>query len=642
MEATMRIPADIFEEMAGMKEVSVANDDDNVNAEKKITPFNHERLKEASVPFISFSKKKLVKSFEKIAKTLLKLQKAQAPNLKKSKKPSKIFVKITRVLSKNESEGKKASKLSISDFSPAKLAWKAIKFAVKILFKLSKWVFSLGKNTFTSILKVMGKLAKKLFVKIIKPIAKLIGGVLKKVISWAFKQCGKVATSIWNIVKRLFFKGKPAPQVFDGEPKPESMDQPHNKKGKKSMKLKVKAPKKKENAIMKYFKKGMKKIFKVSGKILKKIFGKIIKKIIKTLVKLVVKFFAMQAIGSLLPGIGNAIAFGAFMVTAVTTVMGIIDFIEEVSNDVKSAASEINESEEEDEEEDDIENEESIDLNGMSIAEIHSYMLEMEEANNTSSMEYIQAKQQYLNLLANDYENAGDIEGAQIIRAAMKSGSLDGTNVTIGTDANPISTLNIADLQKKLMLYRKKVVEQKYKVKKTNVLDESEIKILLTGEEDGGPMWMSIWREFIWFVKGKLYDRLEIDQYQNICSEVMTPHIRPHTYFFDGRSKWVVETQDQRNERVEKGRSKILETQNDTYKKPNLTDFTQPMKFSKVIDVVNDYKVNFNETTGEYQNAKQKEVEAQEIKHDKCIDILEVLWAQRGWRHNLKYARYKP
>ena len=81
MASDREIPADIFEEMAGMKEVEIPatnSSAENVEKETIITPIDEARLKAASLSLLSKIQRKLVKGFHKVAKELLALQKKEA------------------------------------------------------------------------------------------------------------------------------------------------------------------------------------------------------------------------------------------------------------------------------------------------------------------------------------------------------------------------------------------------------------------------------------------------------------------------------------------------------------------------------------------------------------------------------------
>ena len=126
------------------------------------------------------------------------------------------------------------------------------------------------------------------------------------------------------------------------------------------MKLKLKAPVKKQSFIFKAFKKAFKMVTKLFWKIISKIFGKIIKKSIKVIIKIIVKFIAMQVLGSLLPGIGNAIMAVASMAMFVFDIIDLVGFMREVGDSVKSLEGEIIKEAEPDEDDEEEEDEEDF------------------------------------------------------------------------------------------------------------------------------------------------------------------------------------------------------------------------------------------------------------------------------------------
>ena len=81
MDGTQRIPANIFDEMAGFQEPSEKSSiiKENINESQKEPEINKKRLKLASNFFLSKIEKKLVKGFYNVAKELIKLQKKEAP-----------------------------------------------------------------------------------------------------------------------------------------------------------------------------------------------------------------------------------------------------------------------------------------------------------------------------------------------------------------------------------------------------------------------------------------------------------------------------------------------------------------------------------------------------------------------------------
>jgi hypothetical protein len=132
MASDREIPADIFEEMAGMKEVEIPvsnSSAENVERETIITPIDEARLKLASISFVSKVQKKLVKGFHKVAKELLSLQKKEAKEL--SGGASEIHVTIVRHETEEEAEGRENAKA----WNPFKLLFKAAWWVIKKVLK---------------------------------------------------------------------------------------------------------------------------------------------------------------------------------------------------------------------------------------------------------------------------------------------------------------------------------------------------------------------------------------------------------------------------------------------------------------------------------------------------------------------------
>jgi hypothetical protein len=152
------IPADIFEEMAGMKEITPpksAKSEENVKSETIVTPINEERLFKASIAFVSKVQKKLVKGFYKVAKRIVEIQNDAAPKMPK-KQGWNIFAKIII----NETPAETSARETSESFNPftlkLKLIWAGIKLAVGVLFALGKWLFKLAAKITTTILKLFG------------------------------------------------------------------------------------------------------------------------------------------------------------------------------------------------------------------------------------------------------------------------------------------------------------------------------------------------------------------------------------------------------------------------------------------------------------------------------------------------------
>lgn len=639
MAEAKSIPADIFEEMAGMREITPpksAASEENVKSETIVTPLDEGRLFKASVAFVSKVQKKLVKGFYKVAKRIVELQNEAAPKVPK-KKGWNIFAKIII----NETPAETSARETSESFNPftlkLKLIWAGIKLAVGVLFALGKWIFKIAAKITTTILKLFGKIAKvvgRVFGKALRGIIR----VITKVSKFVFKAVRKIVKAIWNIIRKLFFRGKPMPKQFKNEPSPKSMNQPALSKQKNKMKLKMKAPKTKSNFIMKAVKKVFKMLGKLLWKIVSKVFGKIIKKIIKVIVKMIIKFIAAQVIGSLLPGIGNFIMGAASMALMVMDVIGIVGFIKETSETVSELSEGFKvEPEEADDDED------GADIDEMNMTEVRKLMADLESQNKTNSEEYLEAKTRYLELLAEEYENSGDVDGAELIRVAMESGVIGGDLGAVPPPESEeaseaaIRNLDLNQLDRALKEHQARAAERKWENKRKNIFDESEMKTLLQGEVDKGPMWAAIWSDILWWVRNHLEIRFDRSKYWDICSDIMSPHIIDQVWHYDIKAQWRYETEDERNTRVAKGEARINEA--DDWRNVKNEEFKDKEKFADVIDKVEHYKFDVREESQEYSDSKSLEMYLQKTKLFKWEDVLDGL-KTRNEIYKERYTEY--
>jgi hypothetical protein len=635
-----RIPADIFEEMAGLKEITppVSETSENsVNTEPIISPIDEARLQKASIAFFSKVKNKFIKKIRKFADKLMSYNKEDP--IKKNTPPSNIEVTIIINESAAETEGRENAKEGKKNKSLIEKAWEALKFVVKKLFKFA--VKTLVKGVIKTLLKIFKKMAK-VVAKVIRKTVRVLFRIIKKITKAVFKAVKLIVKAIWRIVKKLFFRGKPSSKMFNGEPSNKNMEDPKIPNKKNHMKLKMKGIKKKENFIMKAFKKVVGKFFKVVGKIIKKIFKKIIKKIIKVVVKMIIKFIAAQVIGSLLPGIGNAIMGAASMALMVMDVLDIVNFVTDISRTVND----LNADAVPEPDEGDTDDEDEVDIDSMNMQEVQAFMRGLESKRQTSSDEYYEAKERYLELLGEQYAKEGDEEISELIQLAMETGRVhreaDLGDVDIANNENAIKELNLQELQKEIERRLKLKAEKKYENKRSNIFDESELNTLLTGEEDGGPMWTSIWREFMWFIKLKIPTRLEVSQYELICREALSSHLVPHEYTYNSPELWLLETPEDRDRRVAEAENKILEEENSEYKDFGNDEMPKNSKFKDVIDIVDKYKFNTMNVTYGYRKEKVKEINAQRTKHNKLLKALTTILTTRNMStEGLQHTEYR-
>ena len=734
MGAELSIPANIFDEMAGMKDTTPPvsqTSQENVESKQKTSEIHTGRLNQSAHAYFSKIHNDFINSILVVINKLRSFFKK--PNSGFSFKKLKRFIPFVKSDEDDEEDKEKSSLLS--------KIWELIKGAFKLIWKLVKWVFkqifkqivkrvlkplfskawnaikgifSKGKgaevakknsildrvlekpkrlwmkikekikkfinkiknvvqrvvtkikgliNKLTSPFRKVKELVKNIFnkfkqyaknvintikrrlralVRSIKKAAKkvlrLLKKQLKKMQKVIFKAMRKILASIWKIVKKLFFKGKPLAKLFVGEPKAQSMADPKLSKKDNKMNLKIKGPKKKESFIMKAVKKIFKKFIKPIAKIIKKVFGKLIKKILKTIVKMVVRFIAAQVIGSLLPGIGNAIAMAACMAMMVSEAIGMVDFISGIGSDISQISQEMSEvePEEPDEADDDnfsgsLDGESGAAIGVMTLDQMKATIDQLEKEGKTNTQEYLNRKTDYLNSLAREYRNNGDAETAAMIEASIKYGRVPRSgNLEIGEGMTEggLQNLNIKELQEEIRRNRLERAKVKYENKKENVFDDSEIDTLLKGEEDGGPMWTSIWREIMWFIKLRQPERLEQERYQKICSEIISPHLQPQVLEYNIAPPWRLETDEEKNQRIANSES-VLYAENSEYVDYKNDDYEDNPKFKDVISKASKYKFNTAKAVEPYVSVKTKEINAQRVKHNKFLQCLETIVTTR-------------
>lgn len=628
MESALHIPADIFEEMAGMKEIVPPKNDnkeENVKTERLVTPINEKRLKTASLAMISKVQKNLCKSFYKVAKKLLSYQQKDSPIKTKGQK-IEVLIRIT------ESVSKTAAKIFSRSFKLFKgllgIAWKALKVAIRTLFNLIKWLAKLtvkiiGKllKTFATIARAAGRVFARAF--------KHLGRMILRMSAHIFRMMKLILKAIWLIIKKLFFRGKPMLKMFKGEPADKPMKQPTLSKKKNKMKLKLKAIGKKSLFIMKVVKKAFKAFGKIVWKIIKKIFSKVILKIVKTITKMIVKFIASQVIGSLIPGLGNLIMGALSMTLMALDVIAIVQFVKGVSKETAFLADEIEEEEDDEEDDDDEEGESGPDINEMGINEVNDFMKNLAANGKENSPEYLEAKTRYLSILMESYESSGDEEISQMIEIAMKTGQIPATlDKTI--DALPekegIKKLDLKKLQIAIAKREKELIKIKLEAKSKNVFYDKEINSLLTGEVDGGPVWISIGQNILWYVKVNLPLRFPgIDLFKKICQEVTAPYPKDTLLDYKFESEWTYESKAQRKSRVKSGSNKILNDENKDYHYSSVEEFGPQDKFDTVIDRVHRYKFSIKDDVQRVTDTKVGENILQKYKYFRWEEILEIL-----------------
>lgn len=325
MDGNKRIPADIFEEMAGVETAPTnvsADNKDSVNIPQEATRINLKRLSAATNALTKFVIKDFNKEFLSIAKELLKLQKSQEI----VRQPQSITVEIERTLGTKEEEEEEDiyDKLTNKFPSPYKYIFKGLKYLWKfgkilfkwglkllnMLWKAGKSVLQMAKNALSAILKAAGRMFKTMinFLKpLIKRFLKIAIKNLIKTFKFIMRMILKLVRVIWRIVKQLFFRGKnPGKVLFKNEPGPFNFSATVFKI-KDGITVKFKALNKRTAFIMRLLRKALRPIQKLFWTVIKKLFGKLLKKLVQTVVSVIVTFVMGQILGSCIPLIGNAI-----------------------------------------------------------------------------------------------------------------------------------------------------------------------------------------------------------------------------------------------------------------------------------------------------------------------------------------------
>jgi hypothetical protein len=643
MPQEKRIPANIFDEMAGLKDNDLAPVENNTSDVNPSASINFSRLRAASIPFLSKIQKKFVKQLYSLGKLFLLYNNP----LKTSKKIKKniVHVKIIVLEPKGYDSIKKEVKEREKTKSFFERAWDFVLKCLKKLFRygIKRLVSNSIKKIFNK-LKKLSRNTKKGVRKGIRTLTKTIRLITKIV----FKSIKKLIKTIWKLISKLFFRGRASNKMFDGEPSPSSMNDPSPARNKNRMRLRMRGIKRKESFIMKAFKRIMKAFMKFIKKLCSKVLKKIIKKIIKIVVRIIIKIVAAQVIGSIIPGLGNIIMGAISAAMVVIDVLDIVNFITDVSKTVANLSSELaadvsnsaEDAEEDAEEEGELKDELNIDE--MSMEEVHALMRGLENRRLTSLQEYTLAKTRYLNLLAEQYAKEGNEEISELILNAMNGP--EGTPGEInGRPSSNVANLDLSALEEEINKRLALRITRKYENKRVNIFDDSEITTLLTGEEDEGPMWVAIWREFMWFIKLNMPIRLDKSKYEQAANSVLMPHLTTLNFNFNVPSVWKLANDEEKNKIIEDATNKIATENVSEFINYESDTIPQQSKFNDVIDRSNHYKFDALSVTHSYRIEKTKEVNAQRTKHNKLLDCLLTLADKRGIKHEYNsYVQYSP
>lgn len=607
MSGNRQIPADIFEEMAGMKDITPptsAISDENIVSGQTLSPISVARLKDASVALSLHVQNDFVKSLHRVLKHIFKMRMSE----------TEVSAQIETVIEHDERKDKERR------VNPWLKLWNKIKPLIKAAWwGIKKIIKFIGKHLIKRLIKVAIKISKvliKLFSKTLRALLKFAKNALKgiyklskKIIKFAFKTFKVLVKVFWRIVKKLFLRGKPMPKQFKGEPDPLSMEQPILRKGKNAIDIRATAPKKKSSFIFKAVKKFFKVITKFFFKFITKIFGKIIKMAIKVLVKFIVKFVAGQVIGSLLPGIGNLIMLGITGALLLYDLYGLVNFVKETSNEAMTLFKELKD----DLSKNEIDEEtEDFDIETLSISEVRKLVYEYENSGKTDSDIYIQAKKHYLELLSKEYERVGDTKGLEMILTVLEENNKENNK------ENKKPSSSIKTVEALLSSHQINKARELKKVKEENIFDNSEYKELLTGEVDGGPMWVAIWQNIMSYIQNNSPYKISERVKDNLSLEEIYPGITDKI-----NEKLINESSKVKNN-VDEANQKILNN-NNSYNELTVDDFNDGDNLVSITEKSTVFKFDLQADSLSYQNIKKDEVNQQNIKTEKWLDILNLL-----------------
>lgn len=634
MESELHIPADIFEEMAGMKEDTTSKSSasqNNIKEPQKTYIIDKDYLSKTSAAMMSHVAEDISKGFYKVYKYIIELQ--NNSNVKHNAIAEAYIVK-----QQEEDEGKEKSSIIktvwklIKMLSKAfKLLVKGLKLIIKKIYALTKWVVKMAIKGIAKILKLIRGLLGKLLKFFKKTIVK-ITKIFLKITNFIFKMVSKILVSIWKIIKNLFFNRVKAKELSKFKSQGPEMKQPKISSNRNRMKLKLKAPRGRKFFGLKF----LKIVGSVAGKVLGKLFGfifkKFIKKFCKVLIRLIVKVvasIALQVVGVLSGGLLNVLFGAASVALIMYDIWDMVDTLQGMTSAINNVGAGLDEPQEKiDVEEEEIEKEVNKDLfENYNLSDTKAYLEKLEAKNKQNTQQYFDAKIHYLKLLSKSYENIGSTRVSAYINKIKEELEKSGSADTGSSDISKIVQLDVTEIEQYALLDVKETANVKWSEKEKNVFAESETDDLLTGEEDKSPLWISIWSEgILWYIKKNIAKKFPgYETIKNICQEAIgiVPTVKDISLTV--AAEWVPETKKQRNNRVEEGESKIADSQNINYSDISASDFSEQEKFENVIDKTNKFKFSFIEVTAPLLIERETENSCQKEKYYRFRDILDVL-----------------
>lgn len=608
--AELRMPADIFDEMAGVREVIPARSgisEANVNFETQQTPVIEERLFSAADSLFAKAddfKKYMLKLFkqfqdqrdeEEIAKELKKraAKKAAKKAAQKFIPPWILFwIKLAEFVINKWPEirdsivGAFMSIIGIIQFI-FELIWEGVKWLFGKLWDIIKWV---GKKLW-EFAKWLGKKiwqVTKWLLKKVGQLLKWLGKMLWKLTKLIMKGIKKVACALWNVISRFFHKTRdkvmnkffpkqpkamdmaakpmdsPTIQMPSGEyefeePAERANQMPIKEVPNKPMKDKAlfdtkcyKAPGKgKESVFWFLIKKVLKKFADFIKKMVMKIFKPLINKLVDIVVKTIVQFIVNLALSAWALAAAPAVAMGLTIAGWIMRGIGFITFVSGLA-DVFSE---------------------------MDDGAMDSYVDDTDDGSGSDSDDSVERegearkaatladwKRKLDELEANKLENTAAYAEVKrnyivgLIEQAEQTGNIEEAKrlraalslpETGGFDIYQISTASIGafDLEKHLEEEAKRTEE---KIKRYNkeaqedVIAKDELEELLVAA-NGEPEWMVIVRRLIIGLKERLLKIFDKKIYKDSLLEAMGQVGKLPPLDFRFKSKWI-QTRKQRAE----------------------------------------------------------------------------------------------
>ena len=592
----LRMPADIFEEMAGVREVIPHRSgisEANVNIETEQTPIIKERLFNASNSLFAkaddFKKyiTKLFKQFqnqqdeEDITKELKKHAVKKAAQ--KFIPPLILFwIKVAEFLINKWPEIRQSIVDTFMTIISAiqfifEMAWKAIKWIFGKIWSVIKWV---GKKLW-EFAKWLGKKIWQITKWVLKKVGQLLkwlGKMLWKFMKLLMKGIKKVAQAIWNVISMLFHKNRDVKDSVFFPTQPKAMDMvptdmkcppaqmpPHEYKFEepseraKEMVIKeapvkpfidkhlfskkgFKGPgKNKESIFWRLIKKVLIKFAGFMKKMVMKIFDPLIQKLIKIVVSTIVQFYVNLALSAWALALAPAIAASLTVVSWIMKGVGFINFVKDLGDTFSDLddGSMIDDADDMDigsnEGDDDAEEKENV-VHAATVTDWKRRLDELEANRMENTVAHAEIKRNYIVGLIEQAEQSGNAEEARRLRKAL---SLPETGVF---NIYQISTSDIAafDLRKHLGEEAKRTEEKVMRYNKEaaeDIIGKDELEELLVGA-NGEPEWMVIVRRLILGLKERLCKVFDIKLYKETLKDTLDKIEKSEPLEFKFKSKW--------------------------------------------------------------------------------------------------------